>query len=163
MTETKKRAVRPQGKSVRHRFLYTDVSEEEHDEIQEYCRENQISVSQFIADLMLKEALKPKPKRKERVILEIEVTPEEYDKLELLSRLRKKESVTEFVREVLEPEIRVQRLHAEFKTKQLRYYLSDEEYEVVMSYLNDSGISARNYAARLALQAIRQARKKRQK
>jgi hypothetical protein len=160
MTTTKKRGVRPQAQSLRRRFLYSDVSEEEHDQIQEYCRSNQISVSQFIADLLLTEALKPKSKRKEKVILEIELTPEEHDKLELLARLHQMESVGQFVREVLEPELRVQRLHAPIKTKQLRYYLSDEEYEIVMRYVTESGISARNYAATLALRAIRKASKK---
>ena len=162
MTPTKKRGVRPQAKSLRHRFLYTDVSEQENDQIQEYCRRNQVSVSQFIADLLLNEARKPRSGRKDKVILELELTPEENDKLELLARLHQKDSV-EFVRSVLEPELRVQRLHAPIKTKQLRYYLSDEEYEIVARYVTETGISARNYAATLALRAIRRASKKRNK
>lgn len=55
---------------------------------------------------MLKEALKTKRRRKEKVTLEIELTPQEYDKLELLARFHQKGSVAELVREVLEPKIR---------------------------------------------------------
>jgi hypothetical protein len=154
---------RAQGKSVRNRFLYTDVTEDEFHEIMQYCLENHISISQFFADLLLKEASKSKAPGPQKVTLEIELTPAEHEKLELLARLNKKASVSDFVRQVLEPELRVQRLHAPAKTRLLRYYFSDEEHEIVTRHMNESGMSSRNYPAILALRAIRKAAEKRGK
>ena len=46
-------ALRPQAETPRRHFLYTDVTREEQREIQQYCLEHKISVSQFLADLVL--------------------------------------------------------------------------------------------------------------
>ena len=171
MTAIKKRvvrpntggALRPQAEAPRRRFLYTDVTPAEHRKIQQYCIDNQISVSQFLADLVLEDAARPRPKRKQKVIVraEIELTPEEQEKLELLTRLYQKESIGEFVRDLLEPNLDLQRLHAPLETTALRYYLSDEEHEKVLRHVAGKGISARNYAVMLALKAIAKNRKKR--
>lgn len=152
---------RVQAKSLRDRFLYTDVTVEEYKKILRYCRESSISISQFFADLLLKEANKPKASRQEKVTLTIELTPAEHERLELLSRLHKKESVGDFVREALEPKLKVQRLHASVKTKLVRYYLSAEEHAKLTRHMSESGMSVRNYPAMLALEAIGKARKKR--
>jgi len=164
MTARKKRAVRPQAKTLRHRFLYTDVTPEEYDAIRKYCRERGISVSQFVADLLLQDAKKPKPKRHQKVVLkpELKLTPEQIDRLELLARLHQKD-IGEYIQEVLEPELQLQRLHAPVQTRMLRFYLSDEEHGVVMKHIKESGISARNYAAMLTLRAIGKAPQKRNK
>jgi hypothetical protein len=163
MSAPKKRAVRPQAKTLRHRFLYTDVTPQEYEEIREYCRQNRVSVSQFVADLLLRDAAKPKSKRKQKVILkpEITLTPEQVDRLELLTRLHQKETVGEYIQGILEPELELQRLHAPVDTKMLRFYLSDEEHKIVINHIKDSGMSARNYAAMLTLRAIRKTAKKR--
>jgi hypothetical protein len=163
MSARKKRSVRPQAKSLRHRFLHTDVTPEEHKKIQDYCRERRISVSQFFADLMLEEAQKPQAKRKKKVVVyaEIEMTPEEEAKLELLTRLHQKKSVSEYIQTVLRPGLDLQRLHAPAKTRMLRYYVSDEEHDTIMRHIKESGISARNYAAMLALRAIAKDTRKR--
>lgn len=165
MTASKKRAVRPQAKTLRHRFLYTDVTPEEHEAIRAHCRQLGISVSQFMADLLLSEAAKPTPKRKQKVTLrpEITLTPEQVDKLELLRRLHQKETIGEYIQDMLEPELELQRLHAPVDTKMLRFYLSDEEHEIVMDHIKESGMSARNYAAMLALRAISKPTKKRKR
>ena len=165
MTEHKKRAVRPQAKTLRHRFLYTDLTPEEYDAIRDHCRQKSISISQFVADLLLTEARKPKAKRKQKVTLkpEITLTPEQVDRLELLTRLHQKETVGEYIQDILEPELELQRLHAPVDTKMLRFYLSDEEHAMVMDHIKESGMSARNYAAMVTLRAIRKPGKKRQK
>jgi len=149
--------LRPQAEAPRHRFLYTDVTKAEYEKIQQYCKSKQISLSQFLADLVLKDADKPRAKRQDKVKvkLELELTPEQQDKLELLARLHQKESVNEFVLEVLEPNLKLQRLHSPLKTKMLRFYLSEEEHEKVISHIEGTGISARNYAAMLAIREIR--------
>lgn len=157
---TKKRS---QGQSVRQRFLYTNLTEDEYRKISRHCRENHISISQFFADLLLKEATKPQGKSHQKLTLEIQLTPAEHEKLEQLTRLHGKESIVDFVREVLEPELRIQRLHAPAKTKHVRYYFSDEEHEKVTKHMNQLGKSPSNYPAILALRAIRKARKERSK
>ena len=171
MAPSKKRAVvrpnlggtlRPQAEAPRRRFLYTDVTKSEYTKIQQHCKTKQISLSQFLADLVLRDAEKPRAKRQDKVKvkLELELTPEQHDKLELLTRLHQKESVNEFVLEVLEPNLKLQRLHSPLETKMLRFYLSEEEHEKVISHIEGTGISARNYAAMLALREIRKKHKK---
>lgn len=153
-------AKRTQAKSPRERFLYTNLTEDEYRDISKHCREKQISISQFFADLLIGDASKSKSKGRQKVILEIELTPAEHEKLEQLTRLHNKESVGDFVREVLEPELRVQRLHAPTKTKHVRYYFSDEEHELVTKHMRAFGKSPSNYPAILALRAIRKGAKK---
>ena len=155
---TRKRA---QAKRPRDHFLYTDVTEGEYKTIRRYCRDIGVSISQFFADLLLKEANKHKTNRPENVTLTIEVTPAQHERLELLSRLHKKKSVSDFVREALEPKLKVQRLHASVKTKLVRYYLSAEEHAKLRRHLTKLGMSVRNYPAMLALETIGKARKKR--
>jgi hypothetical protein len=87
-TTTKKRIVRPNlGGSLRPRaeaprrhFLYLDVTKEEQKQIHEYCKQKKISVSQFFADIVIKDA-KSKPKSKDKITIraEFEVTPEEQE------------------------------------------------------------------------------------
>jgi hypothetical protein len=168
-TTTKKRIVRPNlGGSLRPRaeaprrhFLYLDVTKEEQKQIHEYCKQKKISVSQFLADIVIKDA-KSKPKSKDKITIraEFEVTPEEQEKLELLLRLRQKTSIGQFVSELLRPNLEVQRLHAPVETTPLRYYLSEEEHEIVTKHMASKGIAARNYGALLALKAIEKLRKK---
>lgn len=148
--------LRPQAETPRRRFLYTDVTDAERKRIVDYCKERQISVSQFLADLVLHEAAKPRSKRKQKVIVraEIEMTPEEQGKLELLMRLHQKESVGEFLRTLLEHQLKVQRLHTPLQTRSVRFYLSNEEHEKVIQHIESTGISARNYGAMLALRKL---------
>jgi hypothetical protein len=170
MSATKKRAVRPNlGNPLRPRtetrrdhFLVTDVTEEEQQEILQYCLRKKISVSQFLADLVLQDASRPKPDRKQKVLVraEFELSPEEYDRLELLTRLYKKHNVGGLIRDLIKPNLDFQRLHAPAETMSLRYYLSAEEHEKVTKHIASTGISARNYAAMLALKAMARDRKK---
>lgn len=155
---TKKRS---QGKGIRERFLYTNLTEDEYKKISQYCRQQHMSISQFFADLLIQEAGKSKGKAQQKFTLKIELTPAEHEKLEQLTRLHKKESIAEFVRQVLEPELQVQRLHAFAKTKHVRYYFSDEELERVTRHMRESGKSPGNYPVTLAFQAIDKAQKKR--
>lgn len=150
---------RSQGKGIRKRFLYTNLTEDEHRKIWQYCRDNHVSISQFFADLLLQDASKSKGKP-QKLTLEIELTAAEHEKLEQLTRLHKKESISDFVREVLEPELRIQRLHAPAKTKHVRYYFSDEEHDLVTKHMRALGKSPSNYPAVLALRAIGKAAKK---
>jgi hypothetical protein len=156
-------SLRPRGESPRSRFLYVDVTKEEQKQIHEYCLEQKISVSQFLADLVIEDAAKAKPKRKQKVTIrvELELTPEEQEKLELLVRLHQKGSIGQFIQELLQPNLDVQRMHTPLETTPLRYYLSEEEHEMVTKNMASKGIAARNYGVMLALKAIDKARTKR--
>lgn len=164
MTTRKRPPIRPslgsplqtQAETRRRRFLYTDVTRAEHEQIREFCAARGISVSQFLADLMLQDALRPRRRRKQRLKLrpEINLTPEELDKLQLLTRLHEKESVGEFIREVLRPYLAIQRVHSPVETTSLRYYLSEDEHQTVIQHVARIGVSARNYAALLAIRAL---------
>ena len=155
--------LRPQAEAPRRHFLYTDVTRAEYERIRQYCVDRQISISQFLADLVLKDADKPSSKRKQKAIvrIELELTPEEQDKLELLTRLHQKESIGEFIRDVLQPELQIQRVHTPLETMSLRFYLSEEEHERVTKHIESTGISARNYGAMLALRELARKRKPR--
>ena len=157
--------LRPHAEAPRRQFLLTDVTEEEYEQIQQYCVERQMSISQFLADLVLTDARRSKAKRKQEVILrpEIKMTPEEQDKLELLARLYQKESVGDLIHELLQPNLQVQRLHAPLETKTLRYYLSEQEHDAVTKHIASKGMSARNYAAMLALRTIAKSSRKKRK
>jgi hypothetical protein len=157
---TKKRS---EADTPRERFLYTDVTEEEYEKILRYCRTKHISISQFFADLLLKEASKPESSRQEKHAVKIDLTPAEHEKLELLTRLHHKDSIGEYIREILEPELRLQRLHTPAKTKIVRYYFSEDEYKKITQYMEAAGLSARNYPAILALNAIQKSGKKKPK
>lgn len=161
MKTPKKRVVRPQARTPRKRFLYADVTNAEQDEIQQYCKANGISVSQFMADLLLEDARESRTKPKQNVILrpKIELTPKQQDKLETLARLHQKKSVSEYILDVLEPQLELRRIHRPLKTKMLRYYLSDQEYETVSDHITESGLSPGSYSAMIALRAIRKNRR----
>lgn len=154
---TKKRSL---GKSTRERFLYTNLTEEEYKQISQHCRRQHMSISQFFADLLIQEAGKAKGKAPQKFTLEIELTPVEHERLEQLTRLHNKESIGDFVREVLEPELRVKRLHAPAKTKHVRYYFSDDEHELVTRHMKEFGKSPSNYPVTLALRTIRKTSRK---
>jgi hypothetical protein len=161
-TEPKKRPVRPnRGSSLRPRtetprrhFLYVDVR------IQEYCIEHKISVSQFVAELMMEDALQSKPKHKQKVIVraEFELTLEQQEKLELLLRLHQKKSLGQFLYELIQPNLEMQRVHTSLEMIPIRCYLSEEEHETITKHVASKGIAVNNYGGLLAIKAIDKAR-----
>jgi hypothetical protein len=154
-------SLRPRGETPRAHFLMTDVSHEEHEAILRHCMKKKISVSQFLADLVLQDAARPRPAGNRKVIVkvELELTPEEHEKLELLARLHQKD-IGPLVRELLQPSFDMQRLHAPLETTPIRYYLSEEEHAIATRHMAAKGISARNYTAMLAVRALAKDRRK---
>lgn len=149
-------ALRPQAEAPRHNFLYIHVTKEEQEQIQQYCVDHHISVSQFLADLVLTDAMKTKSSRNQKVVLraEIELTPEELEKLGLLTKFHQKSTPGEYIYEVLKPNLELQRLHAPIERKPLRYYLSEYEHHIVTTHIASKGMAARYYPVMLALKAI---------
>lgn len=145
--------LRQRAKTARLRFLETDVTPAEYDQIMEHCLKNKISVSQFIAELILKDAETAKTRKAVLIQPDLEFASEEYDKLELLAHLHNK-SVTELIRDLIQPHLDVQRMHVETETRPLRFYLSDREHEIVSRHLENRGLTARKYVSFLALRMI---------
>jgi hypothetical protein len=139
-----------------------DVTKEEQQRVLQYCLENKISLSQFFADLVLQDATKPRPNPKQKIPVkaEFELTQAEYEKLELLARLHKKDNLSDLIYELIVPNLDLERPHAPLETMALRYYLSKEEHETVTQHVSQKGFSASNYAAMLALKAISQHKKR---
>jgi hypothetical protein len=166
--QTKKRPVRtnrgnslrPRAETPRRHFLYIDVMKEEQKRIQEYCSEHKISVSQFLAELMMEDALQPRPKHKQKVIVraEFELTVEEQEKLELLLRLRQKESLGQFLHELIQPNLEMQRVRTSLEMISIRCYLSEEEHDTITKHVARKGIAVNNYGGLLAIKAIDKAR-----
>jgi hypothetical protein len=151
--------LRLRAKTARLRFLETDVTTEEHNQIMEYCLRNKVSVSQFLADLILEDAATAKTRKAAVRIDDLEFPAETYDKLELLVHLYKKNSVSELIHDLLQPHLELQRLHIPGETRSLRLYLSDREHETVTKYMASRGITARKYVSFLALKAVAKSRK----
>jgi hypothetical protein len=148
--------LRPQAEAPRQHFLYVHVTKEEQEQIQQYCIDRQISVSQFLADLVLEDAMKAKSRGTDKVTLkvEIELTQDELERLELLARFHQTNTIAEYIRELLQPNLELQKLHAPIARKTLRYYLSEYERHIAMTHLAGKGMAARYYPVMLALKAI---------
>jgi hypothetical protein len=147
--------LRLRAKTARQRFLETDVTTEEHNQIMEYCLRNKVSVSQFLADLILEDAATAKSRKAAvRINADLTFSADEHDKLELLVHLHKKNSISDLIRDLLQPHLDLQRLHIPGETRSLRLYLSDREHEIVTKYIASRGITARKYVSFLALKAI---------
>lgn len=143
------------AKTARQRFLETDATPDEYTQIMNHCLEAKISVSQFLADLILEDATSAKTRKAEvRIHPNLEFTGEEYEKLELLAHFRKNNNISELIRELLQPHLDLRRLHTSGETRPLRFYLSDQEHETVSRYLENRGITARKYVSFLALRQI---------
>jgi hypothetical protein len=151
--------LRLRAKKARQRFLETDVTPAENKQILDHCLKNKISVSQFLADSILEDAASAKTRKAAvRIKPDLEFTSEEYDKLELLAHLQDK-SVDELIRDLIQPNLDLQRIHVESKTRPLRFYLSDREHQTVLKHLERIGIPARKYVSFLAIRTIAKSQK----
>src|SRR5205809_4623338 len=92
--------LRPRAETPRRNFLYIEVTDHERKAIQDYCVKSHVSLSQFLAELLLEDA--SKPQRTHKVILtpQLEFTPAEHEKLELLAMLHNKSSLDELIRDL---------------------------------------------------------------
>ena len=153
--------LRLRAKTARLRFVETDVTPEEHSQILEHCLKHKISVSQFLADLILRDAASGKTRKGPvHINAQFEFSADEYAKLELLVHLYKKENVSDLIRDLLQPHLDLQRLHVPTETKSIRFYLSDREHETVTKHIASRGITARKYVSFLALKEIAKVRKR---
>jgi hypothetical protein len=126
----------------------------------DHCREKKISVSEYLAGLLAQDAAASKNRKANVVLkLELKLTAEQYDKLDLLAYLRKNGSVEELIEDLIQPHLELQRLHAPAATKVLRLYLSKDEHERVSKHIANRGIPARKYVSFLAIKDLAKGRK----
>jgi len=153
--------LRLRDRTARLKFIETDVTSEEYDTIWAYCIKHKISVSQFLADLILEDARNAKTsKAAVRIQPDLEFSSDEYEKLELLADLQDK-SVIELIRDLIQPHLDLRKIHGGDKTKKLRFYLSDREHQTVIKHLEKRGTTARKYVSFLAIRTIAKSQKAR--
>jgi tRNA(Glu) U13 pseudouridine synthase TruD len=158
----KRRVIRPNlggilrtpDKEPRRRFLYVEVTKEEKNKIRDHCVRKKISISQYLAELMLADAAKPKPAQNVHLKMEFELAPEEYEKLELLAFQREKKSIHELMRELIQENLDIQKMHSNRNRLFLRFYLSEGEHAIVFSHIAAKNIPAGKYATMVALKAL---------
>lgn len=158
MTSRKKRAVkmtRPKAKGPRLNYLVTNVTSEEKRVIDDHCAHRGVSVSSFLADLMLKEVRNaPKVREKgEKVTVTLRFSQQELDKLNILSRVREM-SMAELLHEGLKPSLGKRQAPSKVEWESVRCWLSRQEHAEITRYLKSRRLSARTYLAHKALKAI---------
>lgn len=147
-------------KTKRSHFLETDVTPQEHKAILDYCEEHKISVSQLLAELVLRDAAERESRTEPRFVkIDLKLTSEQFEKLELLAHVRKKESVEDLIQDLIQPHLDMQRLHAPDQTRFLRFYLSDQEHARALRYIADRGVPARKYVSFIAIKKINKERR----
>ena len=153
-------ALRPRADQPRRNFLYIEVTEHERKIIQDYCVRNHVSISQFLAELLLDDASKPKPIEKVILRPELEFTAAELEKLELLAMLHNKSSVHELIRDLIQRSLETQHLHSDRETTMIRFYLSQEEHQTIATHIAAKRLPAGKYVTMLALKALAKDRSK---
>jgi len=147
--------LRGSGTKPRQHYLEAEVTAEERKQIVQYCLKQKTSISEFLAELILKDAGKASSAKAVVRVRDLYVPAEEYTKLELLAHLNKRNNVSELIRELLQPHIDLRRVFGpNDKVSSLRFYLNDDEHRKVTAYLDKRGVTARKYVSFLALKAI---------
>lgn len=147
---------RPKAGAPRHRYVVIAVTEQEKQQITEYCERHGISVSSFLAQVSLK-AVQTLPKvadeEDEEITLTLRFPKQEMDKLRISARQRQK-SVAEMFQEGLNPKIPRRLATNPPKWVTIRCWLSKEEHKTITKFLHKHHLSARTYLAFAVLKAI---------
>ena len=152
---------RPQAETPRSRYVQTQVTKEDKLEILRHCKKAGISVSQFLAELAMQEAQNQSPKNNddEEITLTLRLPRHKKAQLNIFAKAKQK-SLEQLVEELLLPNLEKRQTRGALQTESLTYYLTDSEHQLLMEYLNKSGLSARTYVGHLAVTAISKRRKK---
>jgi hypothetical protein len=142
--------------------MQTDFTPAQRDLVLEYCAKEGISVSQFLAELAVEDAktsVRQPDEEEEEITLTFRIPRHKKRKLAIFAQ-RRGETVEDHILRLLLPWLEKQKTSFSVETTSLRYYLDDAEHAVVMKQLKKRGLSARNYIAFLAMQAIDKTAKK---
>jgi hypothetical protein len=146
---------RPKAGAPRLKYLVTNVTAAEKRSIDEYCQSRGISVSAFLAGLILKEVQKaPNSRDKdEEVTVTLRLSRQDLDKLSILGRLQQK-TMADLLHDGLKPSLSKRKGPSHVEWESLRCWLSKDEHKAIKKYLDKNHLSARSYLALLALKAV---------
>lgn len=118
-------------------------------------RRRGISISSFLAGLVLEDAKKPAKSRQtgEEITVTLRFSKQELDKLSIFARLKQK-TMAELLQAGLKPTFRMRQAPSTVSWETLRCWLSPDEHETIMQHLEKNRLSARTYLAQLALNTI---------
>jgi hypothetical protein len=142
--KTKKRAG---TNSLRVRHLLAAVTREDRREIIKYCTARKITVSEFLAEITLREA-RYKGKRAPRRIT-IDLPYAQHAKIDYLANTRGA-TIEECISDFIQPALNKQRAWNAPKEEILRYYLSQEEHKQVLHFMTKHNLSSRHFVGLLA-------------
>jgi hypothetical protein len=150
-------APRPKTGAPRRHYLVTNVTEKEKKAISDFCAGRGISVSAFLAGLVLDEAQKKTniQTKDEEITVTLKLSARDIDKMRIFARLEEK-TIEELMQQLLQPRFQKRQTASTLEMETLRCWLSNEEHRVIKKYLARHRLSARNYLALLALRAISQ-------
>ncbi|MFZ0774258.1 MAG: hypothetical protein WCA49_15285 [Candidatus Sulfotelmatobacter sp.] len=148
---------RPEVGAPRRNYLVTSVTEKEKQAITEYCSRRRISVSAFLADLVLADAKRPANREQEgqEITVTLKLSARDIDKMRIFARLEEK-TIAELLQELVQPSVQKRQTASALEMQTLRCWLSNEEHRIIKKYLAKHRLSARNYLALLALNTIDQ-------
>jgi hypothetical protein len=143
---------RPDVGAPRRNYLVTSVTEKEKEAITEYCSRHGISVSAFLAELVLKDAKRsPNSEQEdEEITVTLKLSSRDIDKMRIFARLEEK-TIEELLQELVQPGVQKRQTASALQMQTLRCWLSNEEHRIIKKYLAKYRLSARNYLALLAL------------
>ncbi|HET6844827.1 MAG TPA: hypothetical protein VFK06_24570 [Candidatus Angelobacter sp.] len=145
----------------RNRVLIAEVSKAEQKDIVEHCTKLRISVSQFLAELALKDAEQNKQSARITITYQLSgekpitrtLDPEHTNRLLMLARIQN-EPVHDIMHTLIIDNL-PGKAALDVPFYDLRVYLSDTEHETVMGHIAKTGISGRKYLAMLAMNHIK--------
>ena len=142
---------RLETKSVRRRHLLAAVTPAAKREIIKYCAARKIAVSEFLAEITLREArYKGKPAVRR---VTIALPYQEHTKIDYLDSGRGI-TVEEFIYQLMHPVLDKQKAWNTPKQETLRYYLSNEEHRQVINYMTKHNFSSRHFVGLLAVRHV---------
>jgi hypothetical protein len=158
--------LRGPAETARTHHLLTEVTAAEKKLIVDYCLEHRLSISQYLAELILQDATQHKQHDKITVTYNIPgqeavtlpIDPNDADKLELWARAQGK-SLAQLMHGRLTANL-PERPTNNLTTDNLRYYLSEKEHRIVTKYITHKGVSGRKYVSLLAIKDIQRRRLK---
>jgi hypothetical protein len=127
--------------------LLAAVTREDRREIIKYCTARKITVSEFLAEITLREA-RYKGKRAPRRIT-IDLPYAQHAKIDYLANTRGA-TIEECISDFIQPALNKQRAWNAPKEEILRYYLSHEEHKQVLHFMTKHNLSSRHFVGLLA-------------
>lgn len=143
------------SKLARTRYMITDFTPRQRQQVVAYCKKHGISVAKFLAELALEDARRASEHDlpEQDITFTIKIPAAKLAKLQIFAQ-RTKKTTENFLRDLVLPALDKQKTSFATETASLRYYLSPDEHRLVIKNLKARRLSARNYISFLALKAI---------